>query len=305
MAAGLVMSTSVPKAFEARGLAFALAYAGIQVGRTLFMLWALRNGPEGNRRNFQRILVWFSASAVLWVAGGLAEGNARFALWAIALGIEYAGPALFFVVPGLGRSSTADWDIDGHHMAERCALFIIIALGESILVTGATFAGAEWTAPTLAGFAASFVGSLAMWWIYFDTGADRGTHFIAHSDDPGRVARGAYTYSHLPLVAGIILTAVGDELVLAHPTGHSDAKTIVAVLAGPAVYLAGNLVFKHYLGTRFALSHLVGLALLALIAPFAAPMAPMLLTSLASAVLVLVAAWEMISLRHTRAKLRG
>jgi low temperature requirement protein LtrA len=86
-------------------------------------------------------------------------------------------------------------------MAERCALFIIIALGESVLVTGATFADLKWTPQTIGGFLIAFTGSLAMWWIYFHKGADAGAHNIVHVKDPGRVARLAYTYLHLPIVA--------------------------------------------------------------------------------------------------------
>src|SRR5438874_2528117 len=135
----------------------------------VFMVWALRNASPANHRNFQRIACWVLVSAVFWIAGGLAGQNLRFALWAVALGIEYAGPSVGFGVPGLGRSNTADWDVEGHHFSERCSLFIIIALGESILVTGATFADLAWGPSQLAAFAGAFVGSIAMWWIYFDT----------------------------------------------------------------------------------------------------------------------------------------
>ena len=83
-----------------------------------------------------------------------------------------------------------------------------------------------------------------MWWIYFNIGAERGSRHIADSDDPGKVARLAYTYLHLLLVAGIIVVAVGDELVLAHPTGHTDAKTAAVLIGGPALYLAGNLAVQ-------------------------------------------------------------
>ncbi len=99
------------------------------------------------RRNFQRIAVWLSLAGVFWIAGGLAQGETRLGLWAVALGIEVISPALYFWVPGLGRSSLQDWNVDGGHMAERCALFVIIALGESLLVSGATFATSAWSAP--------------------------------------------------------------------------------------------------------------------------------------------------------------
>jgi low temperature requirement protein LtrA len=301
MLAGLLLSTSLPEAFEARGLAFAAAYVLMQVGRSLFMLWALRRRRPVNRRNFQRITVWLSLAGVFWLAGGLAEHGARLGLWALALAIEYLAPSVGFWTPRLGRSTTADWDIEGGHIAERCGLFIIIALGESILVTGATFSGLVWTPVTAAAFAQAFVGSIAMWWLYFDIGAERGSRVIASSADPGRLGRLAYTYMHLPIVAGIIVAAVADDLVLAHPTGHSGAATIAVILGGPALYLAGNLLFKRATAERLPLSHLGGLVLLALLVPPATAASPLVLAAAATLVLVVVAAWEWRSLGRVQA----
>jgi low temperature requirement protein LtrA len=304
MLAGLVLSTSLPEAFEARGLAFAAAYVFMQVGRSLFMLWALRGHSSGNRRNFQRITVWLALAGVLWLAGGLADHGGRLGLWALALFVEYLSPSVGFWTPCLGRSTTADWDIEGSHMAERCGLFIIIALGESILVTGATFSTLSWTPVTVLAFVTAFIGSVAMWWIYFNIGAERGSRLIAATADPGRLARLAYTYIHLPIVAGIIVAAVADELVLAHPVGHSGPGTIATVLGGPALYLAGNLLFKWATAERLPLSHLGGLVLLALLL-WPVGVAPPLVTAAASTlVLVVVAAWEWRSLGRTYARPR-
>ena len=115
------------------------------------MLWALKRHDAGNYRNFQRIITWLGAGAVFWIGGAFVEPGLRLAIWGLALAIEYASPMVYFWVPGLGRSSTADWRIEGAHLAERCGLFVIIALGESILITGATFADLAWNAATIAG----------------------------------------------------------------------------------------------------------------------------------------------------------
>ncbi|WP_453977945.1 low temperature requirement protein A [Brevundimonas sp. Marseille-Q4549] len=144
MGIGLVMSAALPHAFQEKGLVFALAFAGIQVGRTAFMAWAMRDDPS-LRRNALRILIWLSAAAVLWIAGGLAEPDQRLWFWLAALAVEYASPALYFYVPGLGRSRTDDWNIEGGHMAERVGLFVIICLGETLLISGATFGGLDWS----------------------------------------------------------------------------------------------------------------------------------------------------------------
>jgi low temperature requirement protein LtrA len=200
-------------------------------------------------------------------------------------------------VPGLGRSRTGDWDIEGNHLAERCSLFIIIALGESLLVTGATFAELAWNPATMLAFVLAFIGTVAMWWVYFDTGAARGSQAIAHSEDPGRLGRLAYTYFHLPIVAGIVVSAVADELVLAHSTGHTELAAALTLLGGPALFLIGNLLFKSCFANRPPLSHLVGLGLLVLLAPASLLLPPVGLGAGAVAILVVVAIWETRSRR--------
>jgi low temperature requirement protein LtrA len=291
MLVGLVMSSSLPMAFESRGIAFATAYVLIQVGRTVFFLWAVKGHP-GLVRNFQRILVWLIFGGMFWIAGAFAQESARLAFWVLALGLEYMSPSLGFWVPGLGRSTTSDWNVEGGHIAERCALFIIIALGESILVTGATFSGLEWTLPILAAFVVCFAGSLAMWWLYFDASAETGSETISRSGDPGKLARLSYTYVHLFIVAGIIISAVADEFVMAHPLGHTEKKTAIAILGSTAIFLVGTLLFRWTISRRVPLSHLTGIAILALLVPAGAHLPPLILAMVATMVLVFVAAWE-------------
>ena len=298
MGLGLLMSSSLPQAFGERGLVFALAYVAMQVGRSLFFLWAVRGEPA-MVRNFQRILVWLSLGGGFWIAGGLAEGETRLLLWGLGLALEYASPSLGFWVPGLGRSQSTDWNVEGGHLSERCALFIIIALGESVLVTGATFAEMPWSAATVGAFLASFVGSLAMWWLYFDSVAETGSHRIANARDPGRLARLVYTYIHLLPVAGIVVTAVADEMVLAHPQGHGSGIATAAILGGTALYLLGSLLFRWTIGGQLPRSCLLGLLALAALLPLASHLAPLWLSLATSTVLVLIAAWE-ASERHRR-----
>jgi low temperature requirement protein LtrA len=302
MLGGLVLSTSIPKAFESRGLWFAIAYAAMQVGRTIF--WLLSTSPAQTlaRMNAVRILVWLSVSAVFWIAGGLAQGHWRLAIWAVALAIEYISPAVRFWIPKYGASQVADWVIEGGHMAERCAGFIIIALGESIVVTGATFADLAWTTETVTAFASAFVSAIAMWWIYFHRGAEAGSEQISRSSEPGRLARLAYTYLHMPIVAGIILSAVADELVLTHPADHSDLKTVLSAIGGPLLFLVGTILFKHTIRGFLQLSHGVGIIALAILAWFASAQSPLMLSLITTAIMVIVAAWESISLRSGAAE---
>ena len=300
MLAGLGLSIALPKAFESRGWLLAASYVAMQIGRTLFFLWAVRAEPLHRRRNFQRILMWSVVFCACWVIGATTTHDARLGWWALALAIESLGPISFFWVPGLGRSSIEDWDVEGAHLAERCALFIIIALGESLLVTGMTFAERDWNHATSLGFANAVLGTILMWWIYFDTGAKRATRRIERADEPGREARSAYTYVHVLIVAGIIASAVADELVIAHPQ-HAPPLGLAIILGGPVLYLVGNVSFKWITNDRRAppLSHLVGLALLGLLAwPTATHvLAPLHVALLANGALLVVAVWESLALR--------
>lgn len=297
MLGGLVLSTSIPSAFEARGLWFAGAYAAMQVGRTLFWLASIPRNRIPALLNAARILSWLSLSAVFWVAGGLAHGHARLMLWAAALLIEYISPAVRFWIPKYGASTVADWFVEGGHMAERCAGFIIIALGESIVVTGATFADLTWSTENIGAFVSAFIGSIAMWWIYFHKGAEAGSELISRSSESGRLARLAYTYLHMPIVAGIILSAVADELVLTHPNGHSDIRTVVSAIGGPLLFLLGTILFKHTIRGFLQLSHGVGIIAFAILAWFAGGLSPLLLLGLTTAIMIVVAVWESLSLR--------
>lgn len=295
MALGLLLSTSIPEAFGERALIFALAFTATQVGRTLFMVWAVRS-DDSLRRNFVRMAIWKSLSAVFWLSGALA-GGWQPAFWSAALAIEYASAALGFWTPGMGRTSTDEWTVEGAHMAERCGLFIIICLGESILMTGATFAGGHWTPADAAAFLIALLGSVAMWWIYFNAAAEAASEAIANSRDPGAIARLAYTYAHIPIVAGIIVAAAGDELALAHPLGEPEPQAAWLILGGPALFLAGGLWFKHAVFRVISPSRATGLALLGAAAVAAPHLTPIALLGATTTALGLTAAWETFARR--------
>ena len=302
MLGGLVLSISIPQAFEGRGLWFASAYAAMQVGRTLFLLASVAPERVEVRWNAIRILAWLSAAAVFWILGGFAHGKMRLYLWGAALAIEYVSPLVRFWIPKYGASSIQDWYVEGGHIAERCAGFIIIALGEAIVVNGATFADLHWTAATVGAFASAFLASIAMWWIYFHRGAEAGSELISKSSESGRLARSAYTYLHMPIVAGIVLSAVADQLVLTHPTGHSDIRTVVSAIGGPLLFLVGTILFKHTIRGFLQLSHGAGIIALVVLAWFAKGLSPLMLSALTTGLLIVVAVWESMSLRSGQSK---
>lgn len=267
MLASLVMSVAIPDAFADRGLMFALAYVAIQVGRHTFSVVAF-GGSLGWTHplsaTFQRALAWFAASGVLWISGGFIEGEARYVLWILALAIEYAGPASGFLTPGLGRSPTEAWNVEGGHLSERCHLFVILSLGESIIITGSTFSEIETNFAAVSAFMAAFLGSVLLWWIYFHRHAEAASEVFSSSEDPGRIARSAYTYFHIPMIAGIIAVAAGDELFVAHPMDAGTLDTISPTLGGAALFLAGHALFTLAVFGSVAISRLVALVVVAL-----------------------------------------
>ena len=299
MLGSLIVSATIPQAFEGRGLAFALVYAVMAVLRNAFVIANAGEEPT-LRRNFQRIFWWAGTAGALWVAGALMEGNLRLALWLAAVVVEYAGPALGFALPRLGRSTTEDWaTIAGGHLAERCHLFIIVALGESILVTGMTVAELSFDLVTTSALVVVFLGSVGLWWIYFDKAADDAGKEIEESDDPGRLGRSAYTYFHVPMVAGIIVTAVGDELVLAHPSGTADAASVATILGGPALFLLGHALFKLSTFERISVSRLVAIALIGGLALASGALSPLALSIGSTLTIGGVAVWDRNAHRET------
>lgn len=265
MLLALVMSASIPQAFGERGLLFAGAYVAMQVGRSAFIALQLP-GTHPLAPNYRRILGWVLISSVFWILGGLAQGPERALWWLGAILCEYVSPMFGFALPGLGRSRTSDWTIEGGHLAERCQLFVIVALGETVLATGAALSEAHaWDLLTLSAALATFVGTLAMWWLYFGISSQDATNAITHSADAGRI--GAYFhYIHAILVAGIIVTAVGHDLLLEHPHEHSAMVQFAVLLGGPAIYLLGSAVYKRVVYGVLPLSHVLGVGALLLLA---------------------------------------
>ena len=300
MLAGLIFSTSIPEAFGERGLAFALAYVGMQVGRCLFTAWAMRRDTPDNTRNFLRIASWQAFGGVFWIIGAFLPVEPRMVVWAIAVLIEYASPSLAFWTPWLGKTALNALDVEGGHMAERAGLFIIIALGESILVTGATFGEGSFDSSSITAFVIAFIGSVAMWWIYFNNSADE--HATPDHIDAGTIkatsdlARNGYTYFHTVIVAGIIVAAVGDELVLAHPSGHSaDLGAVLTIVGGPLLYLCGTGLFQGTLRRRWPLPTSVAAVVLAVLCLVGGNFEPVVLAGLTALVLVCLGAWESLA----------
>jgi low temperature requirement protein LtrA len=294
--ASLVMSAALPGAFGGRGLAVGIAYAVMQIGRSVFAVAGLRGDPL--QRNFQRILAWCLVSGGLALAGGLAAGHVRELLWLAAVGVDILGGLAGFWTPVLGRSSTRDWTIEGGHFAERCQAFILIALGESIVVTGATLAGLRSiTTAEAAAFLAAFVSSVGLWWLYFHRSADAGAQVIAESADPGRIGRSAYHLIHPIMVAGIIVVAAGDQLVLDRPRVVGAAPVSAMVLGGTALFLTGHALFKAVVWHTVSWARIAGVAALGVLGAVAPHVSALVLSVCAALVVLGVATADYLTER--------
>jgi low temperature requirement protein LtrA len=245
MLASLLMAVAIPHAFGHDAVLFIVSYLAIQIGRHTFLTFAAADRGEPERTRAAAILVWFCFAAPFWLAGALAdEGTTRTVLWLIALAIDYGAPLLTFRLPGRALTITA-WDVETSHFSERFGAFIIIALGESVVVTGATTSELGLDTHTVVAFAAAFLATAALWWLYF-TGVARIAEMRLEKAGPKRtaMARDAYTYLHVVLVAAIVISAVGDELVIAHPGETLATNELLAVIAGPALYLLAHALFR-------------------------------------------------------------
>jgi low temperature requirement protein LtrA len=268
MVVSLISSAAIPGAFEAAGLAIGASYAAVQIGRNLFAVYATRH--EALERNFQRFFVWSLLGGSLAIIGGLAPGHLREILWALVVALDLFSAAVGFYVPGLGRTATREWNIDGAHAAERIQAFVMIALGESILIIGASLSGFKNLSlgETIA-YLLAFVTTVALWWVYFDRSAAFAAQALASSPDPGRLARSAYYWAQVPMVAGIIAVAAGDRLLLARPTQPAGVATACILLGGTAIFLAGHALFKLAVWHRVSRSHIAAIILLLVLIPIA------------------------------------
>jgi len=297
MLLGLLLASAIPEAFGEKALLFASCLTAMRVGQALFGVVVFRGPRPDNSLNFVRIAIWATTTGAIWIVGALVPEH-QLLIWAGAMLVELAGPRSRFWVPGLGRTPVEVWDISGEHMAERVSLFLIIVLGESIIVTGDAFADLPLEPAYVLAFLAALASTILMWFLYFNHGQGGGSDYIAHRDaaDRGLVAQVAYTYTPVLLVLGVVLTAVADEIVLLHPEGDgghggshgTDLWAAGIVAGGSAVYLLGNLLFKRAVGQPWMLGHIGGIAALGIAVLLREQMTPLVFSWVANGVLLAV-----------------
>ena len=274
MAGFLIAAICEPRAFDGLALEFALAYAAVRFAQITLLLIASRDDP-GFHRATLGLGLGTAVGVGLLILGAFLDPGLRAAVWALALVLDMGEPYVF---------GSEGWHLVPGHFAERHGLIVIIALGESIVAIGVG-AGAEMTWGIAAAAALGIAIAAALWWMYFDVVALVSARRLADAPEgkvQNELARDSYSYLHFPMVAGIVLAALGLKKTLG---GVDDALELVpafALLAGVALYLLGLVAFRlRHVRTinwrRFALAvvlvallpaatHLPALAILAIVA---------------------------------------
>ncbi|MEV7327967.1 low temperature requirement protein A [Micromonospora sp. NPDC093244] len=273
MFGALLMTTAIPEAFGARGIVFAATYVAIHIGRGLFLLPIVRHERQTQRRA-ARIFVWFAVSAVPWIIGAYVSGDARIVCWSIALAVDYLGFRLAYPVPGLGVVPEQQRNVTAEHLSERYQQFFIIALGDAILTIGTMFSMEHNEAENIGAFAVAFLTTLLLWRIYVHKSGQLLPQAIQAARSPSKFLVTA-PYTHLLMIAGVVVTASGFHLVLHEPTGRTPPAWLAVILGGPALFLTGRASFEYEVFSRVSLSRPGGVLALLCVAPAVLFLAPL------------------------------
>jgi len=249
-AVAFLMAVALPDAFGGGGAWFALTYVTVRVlGLAVYGRVAWEDSAK--RAAVRRFALLSVGGLVAVAAGGVAPADARVWWWAAAVGFD-----LF----AAGVAGTAEgWDIRPDHFGERHGLFVIIALGESLIVAAAGLSGAERTAHTVAVGILAVAGTCGLWWTYFGRAKPAIDHAVAERADPARtiLARDVYSVLHFPVVFAIVLYAVAIEAAVAHPDAPLSVGSGIALGGGITLYLGGTAAALWRAGHRVLLSRTV------------------------------------------------
>jgi low temperature requirement protein LtrA len=285
MFASLLMSVAIGDAFDDRAWLFVTGYLLLQLARTAFLIVALRGRPQGE--HFINALVWEVLIGCLWVAGAIADGDARLVLWGLAALAAHGGAWALHWLPGRGRAiDLGHTEISGGHLMERFRLFFIIALGETVLTTGNAFTGEPFTSERLLALALGFAGTVALWWCYFERAEVVGTETLEAAEDAGAVGW-LGTWALTLIVLALIGIAVGDELAIAHPDHEATMGFTILTFGGPALFLLAQIFFLGEAVGRVPRSRPIALLALALLAAATASLT--MIVGIAASAVVLVA----------------
>jgi low temperature requirement protein LtrA len=290
------VALAVPGAFGDDAVLFGVAYLLVRLLHLVLSAVVARDDPS-RLSALLRFAPTAMTGASLLVLAGFLEGNERIAVWIVALAIDYLGP----IVIGVGQG----WQVAPEHFAERHGLIILIALGESMIAIGVG-AGFKLGTGVMVGAALGIVVVSALWWLYFDVAAifARGRLMQAKGLDLHRLALHAYSYLHLPMIAGIVLLALGLKTTLGHVDETLDTVPAVGLCGGAAVYLLGHIAFLLRTTGRVFRRRTVGAVVLLALLPATLTIPALAALALVTAVCSSIVAYEAIRYREGRIRVR-
>jgi low temperature requirement protein LtrA len=296
MAALLVAALCVPKAFDNLALLFACAYAVVRAAHIALFTIASRDDPA-LRHSVLGLAVSTAIGVGLLGAASATDGALQGALWAVALLLDMGGPYLF---------GSEGWKLVPGHFAERHGLIVIIALGESIVAIGVG-SGAGVDAGVVVAAVLGIAVAGALWWLYFDVVAlvaERRLSNAAEGRERNEIARDSFSYLHFPMVAGIVLLALGLKKTIAHVEDPLELVPAVATLGGTALYLLAHVAFRWRNVHRFSTQRLLCAILLVALVPAAVELPALATLGILAAVLSVLIAYEAARFAELRDRLR-
>jgi low temperature requirement protein LtrA len=297
MIAGFFMALAVPNAFRNEAAWFAVAYFVVRVLNSALYSWGVRGDP-GNLRATFRLAPWFLTAAAVALVGGFVDADYRAWVWLASLVIDVVGTLTV---------ARAEWHVSPSHFAERFALIVIIALGESIVAIGVATAGETRNATYAMSVVVAFAGVAALWWAYFDFTAIAAERALRRAS-PGaraRLARDVFTYFHYPVVLGIIFYAVAAKKALAHPLDPLSTAGRWALGLGFALFLCGFALMRFRVVRRVAWERLAAAAATLVVAVSLDGADAIVTLGVVIVILVFSVALETARLREFRAELRA
>jgi low temperature requirement protein LtrA len=296
MAALLVASLCVPKVFESSAGLFAGAYAVVRYAQIVLFIVASRDDPP-LRHSVIGLAGSTTVGVGLIVAASFTDGAIQGGLWALALGLDMAGPYFF---------GSEGWKLVPGHFAERHGLIVIIALGESIVAIGVG-AGTDLDAGVVAAAVLGVLVAAGLWWLYFDVVAlvaERRLTHAAEGRERNEIARDSFSYLHFPMVAGIVLLALGLKKTLAHVDDPLELVPAVAALGGTAIYLLAHVAFRWRNVHRFSTQRLLCAIVLVALLPAGVELPALATVAILAALLAALIAWEAVHFAELRDRLR-
>jgi low temperature requirement protein LtrA len=295
MLGSILMAASLPTAFGKHGIVFAGAYVAIHLGRGLMLVTVLRGHLAQVRA--ARFMFWFGVSGVMWLIGALEASTTRAILWALALAVDLVAAGFRYPTPLVGRVPLDQYSKTGEHIGERYQQFMILALGDLILVATLGYSRTDLTMAATCAVLVTFATTVLLWQIYVERAGTLLLTFVTRK--PGRILRWA-PYTHMIMIIGTVFTAAGFDLVIARPRGHTPAAWLAFILGGPILFLIGRTTFEYEVFGRVSGARLASPVLLGALTPAMMLVPPLAVATVVAFVLLGLAITEGIRTHRRR-----